>query len=341
MTLTSYCFLPGILEAAEALGADEEQIKEIVKEIEEGAEDEEDNGEHQDGSMEGVEKTVPRPHQIIYKIYQEATPHLAQLQKNPTSKTAAKELNSVNDRIKEQNKKEELEPSDQWIIRYQEFAEVYQKARPAIKRIRKDPNNETAKRELEGYSDTLKDIINRNHYLDWNIKLDIAAPENPQTRGRKETKSPETAKAPKPPGAPKTAPKPPEDKNQSKPTESNTGKGPQVSAPARSQAAQKIQSETLKLWANMDWATHKIGDDDIILSHKPLFREGKDPYAFEFTVMAQDSPYFQIKLSSEIDRQEMDAYLALPKIYEIKTDLGDPDTPVYTYRNKANYSKLL
>jgi hypothetical protein len=61
--------LPVILEAAAALGADEEHIKEA--EECEGKED--DNRD----AMDGVEKEVPRPHKIIEKIYEEATPHLA------------------------------------------------------------------------------------------------------------------------------------------------------------------------------------------------------------------------------------------------------------------------
>jgi hypothetical protein len=81
----------------------------------------------------------------------------------------------------------------------------------------------------------------------------------------------------------------------------------------------------------MGWDTHKTSDGDIILSHKALSKEGKDPYAFQFTVMTQKRPYFQVKMGSEIGRQEMDNYLAMPKIYKVNTDPGDKSTPVYTY----------
>jgi hypothetical protein len=339
-----------ILEAAAALGVDAQEIKDV--EEWEGP-DRENSGD----GMEGLEQEVPIPHKVIYEIYQKATPHLAQLQKLPKSKAAPKALDSVNEEIKKLNQKDGVDPLDQWVIRYQEFAEIYQKARPAIDRVRKDPNDSEAKKELEEHSKALAEIIRRNHYLNWNINLDIEGPENPQARARRgkspgpadsTSKPPEQAPRPRPTDStskpPEQAPAPEPARDGSQPTESSDGQGPQVSAqeaPARSQAAREIQLKTLELWAHMGWSTHKMSDGDIILSHKPLSRLGQEPYAFEFTVMTQDSPYFQIKLGSEVGRQEMDAYFALSQIYKINTDPGNEDTPVYTWRDKPNYSKLL
>jgi hypothetical protein len=84
----------------------------------------------------------------------------------------------------------------------------------------------------------------------------------------------------------------------------------------------------------MGWTTYMTSDGDTILSYKALSKEGKDPYAYEFTVMMDESPYFKIKLGSEIGRKEAGSYLALPIIYKINTDPGDPGTPVYTSLNE-------
>jgi hypothetical protein len=107
------------------------------------------------------------------------------------------------------------------------------------------------------------------------------------------------------------------------------------------QVVQEIQSKVLTLWSQMGWSTHQTSDGDTILSYKALSREGKGLSALEFTVMTGECPYFQIKLGSEINQQDADTYLTLPKIYKINTDPGDQNTPVYTLRDKANYTCLL
>lgn len=75
--------------------------------------------------MDGVERENPAPYKLITKIYQEATPHLTQLQKNPKSKAAAKELDKLNDRIKIINQEDGLEHVDQWVIDYPELSAIY------------------------------------------------------------------------------------------------------------------------------------------------------------------------------------------------------------------------
>jgi hypothetical protein len=47
--------------------------------------------------------------------------------------------------------------------------------------------------------------------------------------------------------------------------------------------------------------------------------------------MTGESPYFQIKLGSEINRQDTDTYLTLPNLYKINTDPVNQNTPVYTF----------
>jgi hypothetical protein len=43
----------------------------------------------------------------------------------------------------------------------------------------------------------------------------------------------------------------------------------------------------------------------------------------------------------EIGRLEINNYLTIPKTNKINTDRGDKSTPVYIYRDKANYVGLL
>ncbi|KKY22688.1 hypothetical protein UCRPC4_g03191 [Phaeomoniella chlamydospora] len=334
-----------IINAAEKLGVGEEEIQQIK----DWDGDREDDG----GSMDGVEKSIPVPHKIIEQIYQKATPHFAQLQRNPTSKAAAKQLDSLNDQIKKQNEKDEVEPIDQWIIHYDIFAEAYKKAKPTVERLLKNPEDQEAQKQLQEQQNDLKETIEKYHYLYWNIDVKVVqdglSQQSARLSARKDTSSPQRVEPRPRSPAPETRPSPAKPETQPNPAQPNISAENTIQDPqgltnlsaALPEAVQKVQSETLTRWAKMGWETYKTDDGDVILSYKALSREGKEPYAYEFTVMTKESPYFQVKLGSEIGRREMDNYLAKPKIYKINTDPGYEKTPVYTYRDKANYSSLL
>jgi hypothetical protein len=104
---------------------------------------------------------------------------------------------------------------------------------------------------------------------------------------------------------------------------------------------QNLQTKVLQKWAKMNWQTYKTPRGDTILAYKALSKEGKDPYAYEFIVMMDESPYFKVKLGSEIGQANRNAYLALPSIYKIITDRAEDGVPSYTYKHKPYYESLL
>ncbi|KAF8862741.1 hypothetical protein BDZ45DRAFT_739054 [Acephala macrosclerotiorum] len=116
---------------------------------------------------------IPWPTSFIQKVYQEATPHLAKLILNPTDVTAMGALYTLNDKIKQQNEKDEIQP-DQWTIDWTYYGSHFERAKPYMDRVLKrgegEPIDEESVKKLDEINATLREINTKHHYPeDWVI----------------------------------------------------------------------------------------------------------------------------------------------------------------------------
>jgi hypothetical protein len=120
-------------------------------------------------AMDGVTETdaIPKPSKIIQKVYQEATPHLAKLMIDSTDLTTLGALKALNDKIKQQNEKEE-NPPDGWIIDVPFFASNFEMAKPYMDRLLKrgegEPADQESVKKLDEINATLREKNTKHHY---------------------------------------------------------------------------------------------------------------------------------------------------------------------------------
>ena len=335
---------------------------------------------------------IPFPDGAVFKIYDEATKHFQQLQANPNSKAAVRELDKLNGQIKKHNQETHLEP-DQCVIDYEPIIKEYKESTPTVNRLIQNPDDQEAVRQLQECNKLLIEFCDKWYYRQWIIKMDTIRSlkaRSPKRRGASaQTVQPTTAPpvtAPPITAPPVTAPPVTAPPVTAPPVTAPPVTAPPVTAPPVTaqpvtaqpvtaqptlahltgqpigqpvqpaptqtlnpsqptkelpEAVKNVQSEVLGHWEKMGWSTYRTSDGDTILSYKALSREGKDPDAYEFTVMMEESPYFTIKMGSEIGRENTKSYLALPNIYRRQTDPGEEGTPVYTFRDKDKYVRLL
>jgi hypothetical protein len=119
--------------------------------------------------MDGVTETdaIPKPSKIIQNVYQEATPHLAKLMIDSTDLTALGALKALNDKIKQQNEKEE-NPPDGWIINVPFFASNFEMAKPYMDRLLKrgegEPADQESVKKIDEINAALREINTKHHY---------------------------------------------------------------------------------------------------------------------------------------------------------------------------------
>lgn len=267
---------------------------------------------------------MPTPHKRIQRLYEEATPYVLQLQENPGSQTAVQAIEDINGRTKKLNENDEIEPIDQWTIAHQSLVDVYQKTEPFKKRLEQHPSDTEAKTKLEECNKSLADITQQRKYADWKISIDKSA-----STGSATLRSPQTT--------------PTAATSQTVPTSSIPKASPNsTSVPDnRPNAVKQLQAEILKYCATTSRAAHRMANGDTILSFKALSGMSGEPYGYELVVMTAESPYFQVQTGSDVGQDEVNAYIASKGAYQVKTDLGDKDTPVYTFRDNKRYSRLL
>ncbi|KAJ9646381.1 hypothetical protein H2199_002430 [Coniosporium tulheliwenetii] len=153
---------------SEKLGVDHDELLEIR--FWDGKALGEDNMEN----MEGVEEESHFPIQLIQNIFAKATLHLGKLMENSKDTEAINSLKGLNDQIKQQNEKDGINP-DQWIINYPSFAADFEMARPFVDRIKKNPADEEAAKEINAINDALREVNRKHHYpQEWVIDLPTA-----------------------------------------------------------------------------------------------------------------------------------------------------------------------
>ncbi|CAI6342331.1 unnamed protein product [Periconia digitata] len=162
-----------VIKAAEALNCKEDWIKEVKEWDGAGSDGDSDS----DTDEMEAEYEVPAITPKTVKMYQEATAHIAHLQKKPKSKTASKQLEAINNRIKEMNGIDGVEPIDQWTIDYRGLAEYYSEALPFIRKIKKNPDDVEAKQKVDEINQKLDEFIKKRKYLDWRVHPEVVLSE--------------------------------------------------------------------------------------------------------------------------------------------------------------------
>jgi hypothetical protein len=119
--------------------------------------------------MDGVTETdeIPLPSKIIRNVYEEATQFLAMLMVKSDNLDALRGLTTLNEKIKQQNEKEE-NPPDGWTIDVPFFASSFEVARPYYDRLLKRPEgtpvDEEAKEKLEEINNRLREKGAKHHF---------------------------------------------------------------------------------------------------------------------------------------------------------------------------------
>ena len=125
--------------------------------------------------MDGLIETdeIPLPSKIIQNVYQEATQYLGMLMVRSDNLEALGRLKTLNEKIKQQNEKEE-NPPDGWTIDIPFFASNFEMAKPYYDRLLKRPEgtpaDEEAKEKLEEINVRLREKDAKHHFpVDWVI----------------------------------------------------------------------------------------------------------------------------------------------------------------------------
>ncbi|KAH8799654.1 hypothetical protein F5884DRAFT_868572 [Xylogone sp. PMI_703] len=161
----------GRIDADKARRKEEEKDKALQSGYyvpdESDSDDEEDSGNGSEDEMKDIQNEIPWPTKFVQDIYNEATPHLGKLMFNPTDLDALSKLKALNDKIKERNEEDDIEP-DQWIIDSAFFASSFEMARPIyeglLKRPQGQPIDEEAKGKLEEINTQIQAKTTKHHY---------------------------------------------------------------------------------------------------------------------------------------------------------------------------------
>ena len=164
-----------------------------------GDSDSEPGDEGSEPGDEGSEDEKPatlRPNEAIKAIYRAATPLIQGILGDPPSArekpSIMKEVNKFNLQIKAQNKKDGLDDKNlgQFLIQYTIFESNALLARLHWEKLKNDPHDSAALKEMEKIEKTLKSVIKKNDYdSGWCYEALGFKPdgENPSGRGQPNT----------------------------------------------------------------------------------------------------------------------------------------------------------
>jgi hypothetical protein len=218
--------------AGTELGCDEKVFQEVLEYGDEASTSGED-------SMDGIEQGIPKPSKIIEAFYNEATKHVGSLQQNPKSPSAKKKLKAINDKIREQNEKEDQPNKDQWLIEYEKIIEFYTELRSLVARLKKNPNDQDASQKGTEKERELQEFITKHHYPNWDIVNEWVQPHQEKEK-RKENPTENTA--------PKTSPSTTATTAEWKP--GLTKKGERILGMAPTEITSKVTGETCMVKCN-------------------------------------------------------------------------------------------
>lgn len=104
-----------------------------------------------------------KPDIFRMNIYKEATPFVHKLLRNPDDDECKSKIQSLNEKISKQNKKDRFE-EDQFLIGLKFLGRTGLSARDAVASLKRDPNDRKAKSELKKIEEELKKWVEVNSY---------------------------------------------------------------------------------------------------------------------------------------------------------------------------------
>ncbi|KAM7209418.1 hypothetical protein V8F06_014875, partial [Rhypophila decipiens] len=126
--------------------------------------DGEDTLIEEDDSMEVDNNNErPPPPEHIIRIYEEATPAVAALQLNVQDKAALDFINTLNDKIKQQNKELGFKEND-WHVNESALTSNFSWAQKLYEDINKNPESSEADKSLEEIKTALDALVEKSHY---------------------------------------------------------------------------------------------------------------------------------------------------------------------------------
>lgn len=178
-----------VCDAGRALGCSEDVLDEVNNYDGDGEADNED----------GVE--LPFPTEFVMRIYNEATPHIHNLQAYPKAPSLHKKIETFNDRIRTQNKVDGC-PADQWVIDYKSLAEFYTEADPYFDNYDRDPSQKHFNEGMQ-FRNRVDEFLTKHYYPNWEVNTTNRALRN-KTKTSKQTpsaSSSSSAQTPRPPAS--------------------------------------------------------------------------------------------------------------------------------------------
>ncbi|KAJ9655779.1 hypothetical protein H2201_008729, partial [Coniosporium apollinis] len=270
-----------ILKAAEKLGVDHDELLEIR--FWDGKALGEDNMEN----MEGVEEE-------------------SKLMENSKDTEAINSLKGLNDQIKQQNEKDGINP-DQWIINYPSFAADFEMARPFVDRIKKNPADEEAAKEINAINDALREVNRKHHYpQEWVIDLPTA-----------------------------------EQRQAAQAAQAGQGGASGKNGAATGKVGDRLTNSTA---IKYPWTTGLTAESEPIIAHRPVTKLG-NTLGYRCVVETpgpKEKPIYIFKSGAQIGRLELDKYLSLPGIKRLaETDAEGKRKKVWSYKDKVDFEALL
>jgi hypothetical protein len=312
----------GVIEAGTALKCDPGFIKELEEWEGDGSGDTDDD---EQDPMDGVETEIPAPHVKIKELYAKATPYMRSLQQDPGSESAIKNIQTINNKIRDLNRKDEIDES-QWLIKYEELIGFYEKAKPCINRINLSGSKD-ATANLQTIDNELKVFCEKQRYAYWNIDPSLVHPPKPKS-SKKKASSNKGGQAGQPSNGTEEVVPSIEATSSGQSGSGNTHIGTQENAAAST-------------GINWPWTTGISASEKRIMGTRAHGKEGKDGRRGHRCMVETDPgvPIFTIQSGSDTGLMEVESYLNM----EGRLELGSKskkDGRTWDYRHRLDFKSL-
>jgi hypothetical protein len=119
-----------------------------------------------------TEASIEEPPQEIRNIYEKATDDMVELKLNPQDEEVKNRVNTYNNSIVEENRKNGKMRSDlyQWLIPVEFFSPQYAEAASRYRTLDDKPDDEGAARDIASLKDIVEQKIEKSHFMQaWGI----------------------------------------------------------------------------------------------------------------------------------------------------------------------------
>lgn len=145
-----------------------------------------DDLQEEDDDMQGLEDTVETPPERVLWVYEEATPTMHTLQRDPTNTGALHHIRKVlNGKIREENKQHGI-PEANWVINEMPFTSQYTWASKRYEDLERHPDDNESLEKLAEIKAVLDEIVFKHHYPEnWSIPADFVGTAKVEAAERK------------------------------------------------------------------------------------------------------------------------------------------------------------